>query len=181
MPASALERRGHIKGSGVRSKPQLNCQLSMHGGNNAMTTRGCMLVQYCKARRPTQKTADFADNVLVGHLVSNQPVTGGQTSTPSPPLCGAFLGQGHILVTVGQPCRESCTMRQAAGPGVPSAPSVPMPLGSMLYAHRHLRALPPHHSTMGFVVPGTALSPSPSPPHGNNSVLPWTSSINSSL
>lgn len=148
-----------------------------------MTTRGCMLVRYCKARRPTQKTADFADNVLVGHLVSNQPVTGGQTSTPSPPLCGAFLGQGHILVTVGQPREESCTMSQAAGPSVPSAPSVPSvpsapsvptPLGGMLYAHCHLHALPPHHPTMGFVVPRTAPSPSRSPPHST----PWTSSIN---
>lgn len=74
-----------------------------------MTTRGCMLVGYCKARRPTLKTADFADNVLVGHLVSNQPVTGGQTSSLSPPLCGAFLGQGHILVTAGRPYGESGT------------------------------------------------------------------------
>lgn len=74
-----------------------------------MTTWGCMLVGYCKARQPTLKTADFADNVLVGHLVSNQPVTGGQTSSLSPPLCGAFLGQGHILVTTGQPYRESGT------------------------------------------------------------------------
>lgn len=102
MPACALAGRGHIKGSGVRSKPRLNCQLSMHGGDNAMTTRGCMLVRYCQARRPTQKTADFADNVLVGHLVSNQPVTGGQTSARSPPLCGAFLGQGHAVVTAGR-------------------------------------------------------------------------------
>lgn len=72
-----------------------------------MTTWGCTLVGYCKARRATLKTADFADNVLVGHLVSNQPVTGGQTSSLSPPLCGAFLGQGHILVTAGRLYRES--------------------------------------------------------------------------
>lgn len=76
-----------------------------------MTTRGCMLVGYCKARRPTLKTADFADNVLVGHLVSNQTVTAGQTSSLSPPLCGAFLGQGHILVTAGRPYGESGTQR----------------------------------------------------------------------
>lgn len=93
MPACALAGRGHIKGSGVRSKPRLNCQLSMHGGDNAMTTRGCMLVRHCKARRPTQKTADFADNVLVGHLVSNQPVTGGQTSARSRHCAGHSWGR----------------------------------------------------------------------------------------
>lgn len=59
-----------------------------------MTTRGCMLVGYCKARRPTLKTADFADNVLVGHLVSNQPVTGGQTSSLSPAIVRGIPGAG---------------------------------------------------------------------------------------
>lgn len=60
-----------------------------------MTTRGCMLVGYCKTHRPTLKTADFADNVLVGHLVSNQPVTGGQTSfLPVPTIVWGIPGAG---------------------------------------------------------------------------------------
>lgn len=73
----------------------------------------------------TPKTADSADNVLVGHLVSNQPLTGGQTSSPSPPLCGAFLGQGHILVTAG---RSPGCCRFLPGPGA-AHPHPRVPLG----------------------------------------------------
>lgn len=111
-----------------------------------MTTRGCMLVRYCQARRPTQKTADFADNVLVGHLVSNQPVTGGQTSARSPPLCGAFLGQGHAVVTAG---------RAAPGAGAASGAGGMWDVGcSAPHGRPHTWSLPG-----GPTAPGTAPSP----------------------
>lgn len=108
-----------------------------------MTTRGCMLVGYCKTHRPTLKTADFADNVLVGHLVSNQPVTGGQTSSLSPPLCGAFLGQGHILVTASRPYVMSGTQERGHMLPVPHG----WQRGRMLLTHPGL--LHPPSTTSG--------------------------------
>lgn len=53
-----------------------------------MTTPGCMLVCDCKAEEGQLKTADSADNVFVGHLVTNQPLTEAKCSSRHPYCAG---------------------------------------------------------------------------------------------